>query len=333
MSRTEAAAATLPPGPGQTQTQTQTQGQVQKQKREQEQEQGQTLASPTAAKGRAARAVPLPRARGLLASEMRLVFRRPRTYAMLAFLAAVPVLLGVALRYFTDGAGGGGDEGLEFVSQVTNNGLFLVFASLAATLPFFLPMTVGVVAGDAVAGEASAGTLRYLLVAPAGRIRLLLVKYAGLVAFCFAATFTVALSALAVGAVLFPMGDVPLLNGDTVPMGEALVRALLIAAAVAVSLLGIAAIGLFVSTLTSVPVAAMATTVGLVIVASILSAIPQFHALHPWLFMDQWMSYGDLLRDPIVTDGVVRNLELQAAYTLVFGAAAWARMADRDVTC
>ncbi|MCF2532517.1 ABC transporter permease [Yinghuangia sp. KLBMP8922] len=265
---------------------------------------------------------------------MRLVFRRPRTYAMLGFLALVPVLLGVALRYFTDGGGGGnGDGGLEFVSQVTNNGLFLVFASLAATLPFFLPMTVGVVAGDAVAGEASGGTLRYLLVAPAGRIRLLAVKFAGLVAFCFAATFTVALSALAVGAVLFPMGDVPLLNGDSIGMGEALLRALLIALCVAVSLLGIAAIGLFVSTLTTVPVAAMATTVGLVIVAAILSSIPQFHALHPWLFLDRWMSFGDLLREPVATGGVLRNLELQAAYVLVFGSAAWARMADRDVTC
>lgn len=275
----------------------------------------------------------LPRPRGLVLSEMRIVFRRPRTYAMLGLLAAIPVLLGAALRWFTGGGGGNGDGGLEFVSQVTNNGLFLVFASLAATLPFFLPMTVGVVAGDAIAGEANSGTLRYLLVAPAGRIRLLLVKYAGLVAFCFAATFTVALSALATGAALFPMGDVPLLNGDRISMGEALVRALLIAVCVAVSLLGLAAIGLFVSTLTAVPVAAMATTVGLVIVSAILASIPQFHALHPWLFADKWMSFGDLLREPVPTGGVIRNIELQAAYTLVFGAAAWARMSDRDVTC
>ncbi|NUS57855.1 MAG: ABC transporter permease subunit, partial [Streptomycetaceae bacterium] len=268
-------------------------------------------------------------------SEMRIVFRRPRTYAMLGLLAAIPVLLGIALRWFTSGGGGNGDGdgGLEFVSQVTNNGLFLVFASLAATLPFFLPMTVGVVAGDAIAGEANSGTLRYLLVAPAGRVRLLLVKYAGVAAFCFAATFTVALSALATGAALFPMGDVPLLNGDQISMGEALVRAMLIAVCVAVSLLGLAAIGLFVSTLTAVPVAAMATTVGLVIVSAILASIPQFHALHPWLFGDKWMSFGDLLREPVPTGGVIRNIELQAAYTLVFGAAAWARMSDRDVTC
>ncbi|MCZ9344791.1 ABC transporter permease, partial [Streptomyces sp. TRM76130] len=78
----------------------------------------------------------------------------------------------------------------------------LVFTALAATLPFFLPMAVGVVAGDAIAGEASAGTLRYLLVAPAGRTRLLLTKYATVLAFCLAATLVVAGSALAVGALL-----------------------------------------------------------------------------------------------------------------------------------
>ena len=46
-------------------------------------------------------------------------------------------------------------------------------------IPLFLPLTVGVVAGDTIAGEAGQGTLRYLLVAPAGRVRLLVVKYVG----------------------------------------------------------------------------------------------------------------------------------------------------------
>ncbi|WP_406298140.1 ABC transporter permease [Embleya sp. NBC_00888] len=275
-----------------------------------------------------------PRLRGLMRSELRLVFLRPRTAAMLGFLAFVPVMLGVALRYFHDGgsSGGGGGGGMDFVNQVTGNGLFLVFASLAAALPFFLPMTVGVVAGDSIAGEAHAGTLRYLLVAPAGRTRLLLVKFAGVLAFCLAATLTVALSALVVGAALFPMGDVPLLTGDTISMAEASWRALLIALCVAASLVGLAAIGLFVSTLTTVPVAAMATTVGVVIVTAILTGIPQLSGIHPWLFTDGWMSFGDLLRNPIPTDEILRNLGVQTAYTAIFGAAAWARMTERDIT-
>ncbi|GCD93978.1 ABC transporter permease [Embleya hyalina] len=277
----------------------------------------------------------LPRLRGLMRSELRLVFLRPRTAAMLGFLALVPVLLGVALRYFHDGGSsrGGGDGGtMDFVNQVTGNGLFLVFASLAAALPFFLPMTVGVVAGDSIAGEAHGGTLRYLLVAPAGRTRLLLVKFAGVLTFCLAATLTIAMSALAVGAALFPMGDVPLLTGDSISMVEASWRAVLIALCVAASLVGLAAIGLFVSTLTTVPVAAMATTVGVVIVTAILTGIPQLSGLHPWLFTDAWMSFGDLLRDPIPTGEILRNLGMQAAYAAVFGAAAWARLNERDIT-
>ncbi|MGC0423134.1 ABC transporter permease [Embleya sp. AB8] len=279
----------------------------------------------------------LPRLRGLMRSELRLVFLRPRSAAMLGFLAFVPIMLGVALRYFHDGhpskgGGGGGGGPIDFVNQVTGNGLFLVFASLAAALPFFLPMTVGVVAGDSIAGEAHGGTLRYLLVAPAGRTRLLLVKFAGVLAFCLAATLTVALSALVVGAALFPMGDVPLLTGDNISMAEASWRALLIALCVAASLVGLAAIGLFVSTLTTVPVAAMATTVGVVIVTSILSNIPQLSTLHPWLFTDAWMSFGDLLRNPIPTGEILRNLGIQAAYAAIFGAAAWARLTERDIT-
>lgn len=120
---------------------------------------------------------------------------------------------------------------------------FLVFASLAATLPFFLPMAIGVIAGDSVAGEASAGTLRYLLVAPAGRTRLLLAKFTTTVLFAFAATLVVAVSALAVGALLFPVGEVTLISGTTVSFGEGLLRALAIAGVVALSLTGLAALG------------------------------------------------------------------------------------------
>ncbi|MFC9685971.1 ABC transporter permease, partial [Streptomyces sp. NPDC056948] len=104
---------------------------------------------------------------GLLRSELTTTFRRWRTLALLAVLAGVPVLVGIAIKIETgDGSspGGGGGGGPAFISQITNNGLFLVFTALAATLPFFLPMAIGVVAGDAIAGESNAGTLRYLLV-------------------------------------------------------------------------------------------------------------------------------------------------------------------------
>ncbi|MGV9990068.1 ABC transporter permease [Streptomyces sp. NPDC003374] len=273
---------------------------------------------------------------GLLRSELSVTFRRWRTLALLGVLAAVPVLVGVAVRVETrDGtpAGrGGGGQGPAFIAQVTNNGLFLVFTALAATLPFFLPMAVGVVAGDAVAGEANAGTLRYLLVAPAGRTRLLLTKYTTTMAFCLVATLVVAVSALAVGALLFPLGDLTTISGTRIGFAEGLGRALLIALFVAVSLTGLAALGLFVSTLTNSGIAAMATTVGLLITVQILDQIPQLHAIQPYLFPHYWLSFADLMREPVYWDGLVKNLELQALYAAVFGSAAWARFTAKDIT-
>ncbi|MGW4911268.1 ABC transporter permease [Streptomyces sp. NPDC004270] len=272
---------------------------------------------------------------GLLRSELAVTLRRWRTLALLGVLAAVPVLVGVAVKIETGGdgqVGGGGGGGPAFIAQITNNGLFLVFTALAATLPFFLPMAVGVVAGDAIAGEASAGTLRYLLVAPAGRTRLLLTKYATTMAFCLLATLVVAASALAVGAILFPLGDLTTISGTRISFTEGLGRALLIALVVAASLTGIAALGLFVSTLTSSGIAAMATTVGLLITVQILDQIPQLHALQPYFFSHYWLSFADLVRDPVYWDDLIRNLELQALYVAVFGSAAWARFTTKDIT-
>ncbi|MCW7945594.1 ABC transporter permease [Streptomyces hygroscopicus] len=271
---------------------------------------------------------------GLLRSELVTTFRRWRTLALLAVLAAVPVLVGIAVKIQTSGGSGGrgGDGGPAFITQITNNGLFLVFTALAATLPFFLPMAIGVVAGDAIAGEANSGTLRYLLVAPAGRSRLLLVKYTTTMAFCLVATLVVAVSALTVGALLFPLGELTTISGTRISFADGLGRALLIALVVAASLVGVAALGLFISTLTHSGIAAMATTVGLLITVQILDQIPQLHALQPYFFSHYWLSFADLMRDPVYWDDLIHNLGLQVLYAAVFGSAAWARFTTKDIT-
>jgi ABC-2 type transport system permease protein len=263
----------------------------------------------------------------LFLSELRLVFGRARTQVGLGVLAAVPLLIGIAIKI-----SGSGSDAEGFLGQIAGNGLFLIVASLGLSLPFFLPTAVTVVSGESLAGEASLGTLRNLLTAPAGRSRLLAAKMVALVVFCLAATMTIWISGLIVGFILFPVGDVLLLSGSTVSLGDGLLRALGIALVVSLSLLGLAAIGLFVSSLTSTPLAAMAATFGAFIVLGILTAIPQLHAIHPWLLIYRWQSFADLLRDPPYWHEIVRNLLLQAGYVAVFYAAAWARITTRDIT-
>jgi ABC-2 type transport system permease protein len=272
-----------------------------------------------------------PRGLGLalLASEITVLFRRRRTWAMLAALAAVPILIAVAVRVSSsDGESGGGPA---FLSSITQNGLFVSFTALTVAIPLFLPLTIGVVAGDTIAGEANLGTLRYLLVAPAGRIRLLLVKYVGAAAFCFAATLVVVVVGVAIGAALFPIGPVTLLSGDTIGIGGFALRCLLLTGYVTVSLCGLSAIGLFISTLTTVPVGAMAATSVLAVVAQILGALPQLEWLHPWLFTDHWLGFAGLLTEPISFAELGENALLQLGYVAVFGALAYGRFATQDI--
>jgi ABC-2 type transport system permease protein len=265
---------------------------------------------------------------GLFGSELLTLFRRRRTQAILGVLAGVPILIAVAVKLSSDPRPG---EGPPLLDRVTQNGLFVGVTALIVSVPLFVPLAIGVVAGDTIAGEANLGTLRYLLVAPAGRTRLLLVKYAASAVFCLVATLTVVLTGAIVGAALFGLRPVTLLSGDAVGVPESFGRALLVAGYVSVSMLGLSAVGLFVSTLTEIPVGAMAATVTLAVASQILDGIPQVEWLHPYLFSHHWLDVGDLLRTPVVWDSLLANARLQLAYLAVFGSLAWARFATRDV--
>jgi ABC-2 type transport system permease protein len=266
-----------------------------------------------------------------LRSELWLIFGRRRNWAGLAVLAAVPILIGVAVKLSPPGGGGGG-EGPDFFSSITSNGLFVALAALTVELPLFLPLAVAAIASDTVAGEANLGTLRYLLTVPVNRTRMIAVKYAAIVVFAVAATLLVAVVGALIGLILFGGGPVTLLSGTQLPFGEALLRLLGVCAYIAIGLSALGAIGLFVSTLTEQPIGATVAIVIVNVLSFILDSIPQVSWLHPYLFTHYWMNYGDLLRDPVGWSGLVQGALAAAAYALIFWTSAWARFAGRDVT-
>jgi ABC-2 type transport system permease protein len=243
-------------------------------------------------------------------------------------LAAVPVFLAVAVWRSGGPAAGNGPP---FVDRVSHNAVFAAMASLTVAMPFFIPLSVAVVAGDAIAGEASLGTLRYLLLQPAGRARLLLAKAVVLALFCVVAAIDIVVVGLIAGVAFFPHGAVVTVSGTTISFFDGVGRSLIAAVVVGASMFGLASIGLFVSTLSDVPIAVMAITVGLVIVSGILDSISEVSFLHPWLFTHYWTAFYDLVRAPVYWHNIWKDFVLQAGYVAVFGAAAWARMTSRDV--
>ncbi|WP_024285201.1 ABC transporter permease [Cellulomonas sp. KRMCY2] len=266
----------------------------------------------------------------LVRSELRLVFGRRRNIALLAGLSFVPLLLGTLLFVTQDSALGG--QGPGFIGRVTGNGLFLVVASLFMCLPFLLPLTTGIASGDAIAGEAQAGTLRYLLAVPVSRGRLLAVKALATMTFVGSAVAAIAVVALVVGAAYFGLGELTLLSGSTVPLSDGVLRIAGVALYVVLSLSGLVAVGLFLSSLTEVPVGAMAATVVVAIVSAVLDTLPQLAAIQPALLTHHWLNFAEFLRIQVDWGVLGRGLAVQAAWVAIFGALAWSRFTTADVT-
>ena len=264
--------------------------------------------------------------------ELRKMFRRPRTWATIAVLNALPIVVAVLL-VLTDLAPRPG-EGPPFLSAVLRNGTLYPLAALAIVLPLFLPIAVAVVAGDAIAGEAQAGTLRYLLARPAGRTRLLVAKLAAVLAFVLVTVLVVAAVGYLVGTMLFDAEPIAgtSVSGTSLTPEQIGGRTLLAIGYVAISMLGVAAFALFFSTLTDSPLGATMGALAVLVASSLLFTLDAASPIAPYLPTRYWLAFVDLFRDPILWRDLVRGVALQGVYVGVLLAAAWANFTTKDVT-
>jgi ABC-2 type transport system permease protein len=270
-------------------------------------------------------------------NELRVTFFRRRNQLLLLVTALFPLLIGIGLKLSAPHGGGGGGSGpgstgAAYFSQLAGNGVFLTFVALSLLLILVLPVVVGVVSGDSIAGEAGYGTLRYLLAVPAGRTRLLAVKYAMIVVWAMAATFVVSAIALVVGVALFGAGPVTLLSGTTVSLADGLLHVLLVTLYVCAAMAAFGAIALAISTFTEHSIGAIAAAMIIVVASEVVDNIPQFGPAAPYFPTHWWLSFDSLLRTPIDTTTLWHGLLSFAVYTAVFLSIAWARFTSADVT-
>lgn len=263
-----------------------------------------------------------------LRSEFGLIARRRRNQAALAVLAVIPIIIAIVMAATRPAPG----SGPPLFTAMLDNGLIAVLAGLSIELGLFLPLAVSVLAGDAIAGEANAGTLRYLLTVPAGRVRLLAVKFTGVVVATFVTVGVVALTGGIMGVALFGTGDMVTLSGTTLSFGEALGRVALAVVYIVMCLVAVAAIGLFVSTLTEQPIGAAVAMLMFIILSQILGALNDLDWLHPFLITNYWSSWGDLLRDPPAYDQMLLGVVSAVAWSAFGLSAAWARLTTKDIT-
>lgn len=266
---------------------------------------------------------------------------RPRPWVTLGVMSAVPVVLVAVIGLTRPSiAERVGDWG----SVVTDTSGFTVpLIALSAMQLFLLPLAVAVFAGESVAGEASWGSLRYLLARPVPRARVLAAKASVAAAFSAAAVVAATASSLVAGVVAFGWQPLTVLDlQHTTPFDVAAatfappVATGLVALAAAIVLAGLAstfAFALLLSTLTDSPFSAAAGGLGLGLVSRALDNVPGLHALGPWLPMTDGGSslWTGLFFQPVDLAGLGHLAAVQAAYTVVFLAAAWGWFTRADV--
>lgn len=269
----------------------------------------------------------------MIAVELAKMLRSRRTWYTILLVDALPTLVAVLLSVTNLGPRPG--TGPAFLSAVLTDGSLFPLAALAMVLPLFLPVAVAMYGGEAIAGEAQAGTLRYLLIRPVGRTRLLIAKLVSVMAFVVLTVLVVAATAWVSGEVLLGHSgttDVAVsVSGSSLSGGELVGRTVLALLYAMLAMLGVAAVALFASTVARTPLAAALATLALLVASTLLLPLDAAHALRPYLLTRYWLSFVDLFRDPILWTNVVHGVVQQLVYVVAFLGAAWANFSTKDI--
>ncbi|MFC7657046.1 ABC transporter permease [Pseudonocardia benzenivorans] len=275
----------------------------------------------------------------MIGTELALMLRRRRVWLCWALLCLLPTVVAVLLATtrLAPPPGSGGAS----LSAVLSDGQLFPAAALALVLPVFLPITVAIVSGDAVAGEASAGMLRYLLVRPVGRLRLLVAKLVSVAAFTLLAVVFVTVTSYVVGVLAFGVGPgaeiggagtITSLSGATLTPLQLVGRTAGTVGYLALCMLTLGAVGIFFSTLTDSPLAAALGVLAVVVTSAALQPLDAAEAVRTFLPTQHWLAWIDLFRDPPLLDAVRTGVEVQLGWIVVAFGAAWANFTTKDVT-
>ena len=269
----------------------------------------------------------------MIAVELRKMLRSRRTWVTIGVIDLLPSLVAVLLAITDLGPRPG--TGPAFLSAVLADGALYPLAAIAIILPLFLPAAVAITAGETIAGEAQQGTLRYVLIRPVGRTRLLVAKLVSVMGFVLVTLLVVAVTAYVLGVVLLGNQSSTVtttFSGTSLTTSQLIERTGLALAYALLSMLGVAAVALFLSTAVRSPLAAAMGTLALLIGSSLLLTLDAADGLRPYLVTRYWLSFVDLFRDPILWHDVVHGVILQAGYVVVFLGAAWANFVTKDIT-
>jgi ABC-2 type transport system permease protein len=267
-------------------------------------------------------------------------FSRWRTYISFGFIALIVIMTEVVMKLSAD----------EILYRMMRsfqkdflifgnvlNGWFItafIMNSLHIHIPFFITL----VAGDIVSSEATAGTMRLLLIRPPSRSKIITAKYLTTLFYTTGLVIFLALICITLGLLLFGHGDL-MINYQSklrivfIPEAEVPLRMLLAFTAAVWSMTVVASLAFLFSTLAENSIGPIIGTMAVVIVFLVLGNFPFdfFRMLSPYLFTTYMIFWQRFLDDPIPWQEIAKSALILGLHNIGLFSIAFVVFTRKDI--
>jgi ABC-2 type transport system permease protein len=258
--------------------------------------------------------------------EIAKLLAQKRTYLGIVSAALVPVIFVVVLVLQT-----GGPNEVPLGRYIRDTGLAVPFVVLFFMSIWGLPLITALVAGDIVASESHNGTLKTILTRSRQRGEVFAGKVLASITYTLAIVFAMGLVGLVAGGIAWGFHPLTSLSGTKVSTGHGLGLLAASLAIYAFPLVGIAAFGLMLSTITRNSAASVVGTLMWALLMQLLGVLPGTESFRPYLLGTQFDAWHGFLRTPADWVPVVRALWVCALYIAVPLFVAYTVFLRRDV--
>ncbi len=267
----------------------------------------------------------------LIRIELFKIFSKWRTYIGFMVIAVIVPVINLAmlaegersLDFMTRNL----QQSFVFVGNLLNGYLvsYFILTSLAVHIPFLIAL----VAGDLLAGEATAGTYRLLITRPVSRMKLVASKFIAGLIYSNLLVLWLAIISLGIGIVFFGVGELIVIKSSGIIIfarGDVLWRFIIAYGFAGLSMTVVTAIAFLFSALVENAIGPIISTMAIIIVFIILSAIQIdfFRNIEPYLFTTYMSSWRMLFDDPINYAEFLKSVLILSGHIVVlFGVTAF----------
>jgi len=261
----------------------------------------------------------------LVRIELMKIFRKWRTYIGFIAIGVLVPLLHLAM-YLE------GQDSIDYVTRglrdsfilVGNllNGYWISYLILNALI-IHIPFLITLVAGDLMAGEATAGTYRILVTRPISRMQIVTSKYIAGLIYTSLLIFWLAIMSLVVGTIVFGSGELIVAGSQAIIIFEKsdiLWRFILAYGFAILSMTVVCSLAILFSSLVENAIGPIVSMMAVIIIFIILSNfdVAILKEIKPYLFTTYMLNWREFFNDPLNISDIAKAVLILAGHILIF---------------